>query len=129
MEDENTIDKLPLSDIEARNRKIKKEIEKLEKLFEKIDPSRKSLAEKLINNAAYMSVELEYLKEHNVEHGIKEVYMNGANQFGYKESVESKTYGTMIKNYSNIIKQLNDMLPPTELKVDEDDFDNFGEDT
>lgn len=129
MEDENTIDKLPLSDIEARNRKIKEEIEKLEKLFEKIDPSRKSLAEKLINNAAYMSVELEYLKKHNVEYGIKEVYMNGANQFGYKESVESKTYGTMIKNYSNIIKQLNDMLPPTESKVDEDDFDNFGEDT
>lgn len=129
MEDENTIDKLPLNDIEARNRKIKEEIEKLEKLFEKIDPSRKSLAEKLINNAAYMSVELEYLKKHNVEYGIKEVYMNGANQFGYKESVESKTYGTMIKNYSNIIKQLNDMLPPTEPKVDEDDFDSFGEDT
>lgn len=129
MEDENTIDKLPLSDIEARNRKIKNETEKLKKLFEKIDPSRKSLAEKLINNAAYMSVELEYLKKYNVEHGIKEVYMNGANQFGYKESVESKTYGTMIKNYSNIIKQLNDMLPPTEPKVDDDDFDNFGEDT
>ena len=33
MEDENTIDKLPLSDIEARNRKIKNETEKLKKLF------------------------------------------------------------------------------------------------
>ena len=46
--------------------------------------------------------------------------MNGKGQFGFKESVESKTYNTMIKNYMNIIKQLNDMLPQ-EKKIDEDD--------
>lgn len=52
--------------------------------------------------------------------------MNGKGQFGFKESVESKTYNTMIKNYMNVIKQLNDMLPKgISINTDDDGFDNF----
>ena len=124
MEEEE--EKLEQSLISEKNAKIEKEKKKLKELFKDIDKSRTSLAEKLIQNASYMSIELEYLKKHNVEFGIKEAYMNGANQFGYKESVESKTYNTMIKNYLSTIKQLNEMLPKDiEPKNPHDEFDNF----
>ena len=42
--------------------------------------------------------------------------MNGKGQFGYKESVESKNYNAMIKNYTNVVKQIIDFLPKTEKK-------------
>ena len=107
--------------------KINKEIKRLKELFKKMDPTKLKLAEKLIENAAFMSVTLDELKEYIRDNGVKEEYCNGENQYGYKESVESKNYNTMIKNYMNIIKQLNDMLPESE-KVDEDDeFDKFND--
>ena len=72
-----------------------------------------------------MSVQLDEIKEQITIFGVKESYMNGSNQFGYKESVESKTYNTLIKNYMNIIKQLNDLMP-TKSKINEDDeFEKF----
>ena len=75
-----------------------------------------------------MSITLEDLKKDIIKYGVKETYVNGKDQFGFKESVESKTYNTMIKNYMNIIKQLNDMLPQ-EKKIDEkDEFDKFCDD-
>lgn len=115
--------------IEEKNAKVEKEKRRLKDLFKELDKSKIQLAENLIYNAAYMSVELSYLKKHNIEFGIKETYMNGANQFGYKESIESKTYNTMIKNYMASIKQLNEMLPKgVEPKNPDDEFDGFGDD-
>ena len=52
--------------------------------------------------------------------------MNGKGQFGFKESVESKTYNTMIKNYMNVIKQLNEMLPKGKsIGIEDDGFEDF----
>ena len=76
-------------------------------LSQKEEPSEKQykiwllnplFAENLIENASFMSVQLDELKEHITIFGVKESYMNGSNQFGYKESVESKTYNKLIKN-------------------------------
>ena len=72
-----------------------------------------------------MSATLDELMNTINENGIKEEYKNGANQFGYKDSVEVKTYNAMIKNYMAVIKQLNDLLPnQNNLK---DEFDRFVE--
>ena len=38
-----------------------------------------------------------------------------------------KTYNTMIKNYTNIIKQLTDLLPVEEQGKVEDEFDKFSD--
>lgn len=106
---------------------IKKEKNRISKLFKELEGSSKKIVTKLIENAAFMSVQLDELKDYITTHGVKETYMNGQNQFGYKESIESKTYNTMIKNYMNIIKQLNDMMPEPK-KIDEDDeFNKFND--
>lgn len=108
-----------------KNNKIRKETQKLKKLFKDLPDNKKKMAEKLIENASFMSIALDELKEDIKLYGVKETYVNGKDQFGFKESIESKTYNTMVKNYMNIIKQLNDMLPE-EKKIDEDDeFERF----
>lgn len=108
-----------------KNKKIKKESQKLKKLFKDLPDNKKKMAENLIENASFMSITLDELKEDIKIYGVKETYVNGKDQFGFKESIESKTYNTMVKNYMNIIKQLNDMLPE-EKKINEDDeFERF----
>lgn len=112
-------------EIAEYNRQITNEKNKLTKIFEKSDENIKKIAIPLIENASYMKVELSHLKKYNIENGIKEFYMNGKGQFGYKESVESKTYNTMMKNYMSVIKQLNDMLPKGETIPNDDGFEDF----
>ena len=130
VEEDDKIDKTVMSERSAKeiaeyNRQITAEKNKILRIFKDCDANIKKIATPLIENASYMKVELAHLKKYNIKNGIKEFYMNGKGQFGFKESVESKTYNTMIKNYMNIIKQLNDMLPQ-EKKIDEkDEFDKF----
>ncbi len=107
------------------NRQITTEKNKLIKIFKNRDENIRKIANPLIENASYMKVELSHLKKYNIKNGIKEFYMNGKGQFGYKESVESKTYNTMMKNYLSVIKQLNDMLPKGETIPSDDGFEDF----
>lgn len=108
-----------------KNKQIKKETQKLKKLFKDLPDNKKKMSEKLIENASFMSITLDELKEDIKIYGVKETYVNGKDQFGFKESVESKTYGTMVKNYMNIIKQLNDMLPEDKKINEDDEFERF----
>ena len=125
MEEEQFTDGLSGEALADKNKTIRKEITRLNKLFKDLEDNKKKLAKNLIENAAFMSIALEDLKKDIVKYGVKETYVNGKDQYGFKESVESKTYNTMIKNYMNIIKQLNDMLPEKK-KIDEkDEFDKF----
>lgn len=121
----NLREKLSGQALIEKNKKIRKETQKLKKLFKDLPDNKKKMAEKLIENASFMSITLDELKEDIKIYGVKETYVNGKDQFGFKESIESKTYNTMVKNYMNIIKQLNDMLPE-EKKINEDDeFERF----
>lgn len=108
-----------------KNKRIKKETNRLKKLFTNLEKNKKKIAEKLIENAAFMSITLEDLKKDIVKYGVKETYVNGKDQYGFKESIESKTYNTMIKNYMNIIKQLNDMVPEDKRINEDDEFKQF----
>lgn len=119
--DENNNEKLTKEQLEEKKEKIKQQKNKLSKIFKQLDKNTFSLVQNLINEVAFMSVTLEENRIYIEEHGVKELYMNGKGQFGYKESVESKNYNTMIKNYTNVVKQLVDFLPKDEKK-------NAGED-
>ena len=117
MEDKEEIrEKIDEQELAKKNTNIKKEKQKMNKIFAKVDKNKKTIVEKLIDNVAFMSVTLDDLKEDIKTYGVKETYMNGSNQFGFKESIESKTYNTMLKNYMNAVKQLIDLLPDEEKK-------------
>lgn len=114
--EDNEKEKLSAEELERKRKKIKLLKNKFKKLFKQLDKLTFSLVENLINELAFMSVTLEENRQHIEEYGVKEVYMNGKGQFGYKESVESKNYNAMIKNYTNVVKQVVDFLPKTEKK-------------
>ena len=62
------------------------ELEKLQAIFEKIPESKKKVAEKLMENAAFMAEQMEMLQEDIEQKGYVSEYQNGANQLGTKTS-------------------------------------------
>ena len=132
MEDEeidktSNIEERSAKEIAEFNRQMTNEKNKMLNIFKDSDDNTKKIATPLIENASYMKVEFAHLKKYNIKNGIKEFYMNGKGQFGYKESVESKTYNTMIKNYIAVVKQLNDILPKGKSINADDGFEGFGD--
>lgn len=123
--EENRNEKLSHEELAAKRKKIETLKNKFNKIFKQLDKPTFSLVQNLINELAFMSVTLEENRQHIEEFGIKEIYMNGKGQFGYKESVESKNYNAMIKNYTNVVKQLIEFLPKEEKKAVGEDLLKF----
>lgn len=95
----------------SKDEKIKKEYNRLKRIFRDLDKNKLQTVESLIKNAAFMAVSLEELQEIiNIE-GYTVEYQNGANQSGTKQSDAVKTHIAMTKNHAAIIKQLCEMVP------------------
>lgn len=90
---------------------IKEEYRRLIKLYEELPAGRLELVRKLIANAAFIGVKLDDLALNLHENGFSSTYKNGKRQSGTKATPEAQQYNSMIKNYSNILKQLDSMLP------------------
>lgn len=68
---------------------IKAEIKRLKKIFANLTQDASAVAEKLIENAAFMAVSLTDLQRIINEKGYTEEYQNGENQFGTKSRRKS----------------------------------------
>ena len=123
--DENKEYKLTETELKEKREKIRKTTNELKKIFCKLDKNTLKLVENIIQELAFMSVTLEENRKYIEEHGVKEIYMNGRGQFGYKESVESKNYNAMIKNYTNLTKEIINFLPKSEKKGAGEDLLKF----
>ena len=109
--------------MESKEKRIAEERKQLIEYFNKTEDE---LALRLIDNASFMRVTLQDLEKYINKNGVKEEWSNGANQFGVRESVESTVYKNMIKNYTAVIKQLNDMLPKKDREKNKlEEFKNF----
>lgn len=93
-----------------KDKRIKKEIRRLKKILGKGDPKVDASA-RLIENAAFMAVGLEDLREEILETGWTEIYKNGENQTGRKKSAAADIYMTTYKNYLATVKQLAEIAP------------------
>lgn len=107
------------------DKRTKKEIGKLKTLFNDLPKDKKTLCQKLIENAGFMAVMLEELQEDIRSNGYKEEYRNGENQYGFKRSIAADLYQVTVKNYSNAIKQLSDLLPKNNGMEESDGFEEF----
>ncbi len=96
----------------SKDTKIKKEIRRLRKIFDDLDKNKLQTVQKLIENAAFMSVTLQELQEKINLDGCTCEYQNGENQHGIKKAPEVEIHIAMTKNYSAIIKQLVELVPP-----------------
>ena len=119
IEKDNTFsESLPEDDSQIRfkknDKKVKAEKKKLLKILSKIDDNLIEICDSLLDNIAFMSVLLDDLIKTIKAQGVKEVYKNGNNQFGFKESVESQSYNKYMKSYQSSMKILIDMLTKDE---------------
>lgn len=91
--------------------RISEELNRISVLFEEIAENKKSIIAPLLQNAAFMRITLEDLQEQINREGVTEVYQNGANQKGVKQSAAVQSYNSLIKNYASVIKTLTGLLP------------------
>lgn len=98
--------------VKDKEKRIKKEISRLKKLFKDMPAEMMNKVISLITNAAFMTVTLEDLQKTIIQEGAISKYQNGENQWGTKKSPEVEIYNTMIKNHMGIIKQLTELMPP-----------------
>ncbi|MFT9496618.1 hypothetical protein [Anaerosolibacter sp.] len=108
----------------TKEQRIRKEINRLRKLFKDMPVNTMNTVISLIENAAFMTITLEDLQVSINKNGIVSEYQNGENQWGTKKSPEVEIYNTMIKNHMGIMKQLTDLIPdqPKQEPKKEDDF-------
>lgn len=112
-----------------KDKKVNEEIERLKKILRDLEIDEKKLeaSESLIENAAFMAVTLQGLREKINRNGVISKYQNGENQWGTKQSPEVKTYNQMLKNHMSITKQLTDLLPASKQEKAKDGFLKFVE--
>ena len=110
-----------------KNRRIKKEIGRLKRLFKDIDESKKKLVQTTIEDVAFMTITMQDLRENIVRTGTTVEYKNGANQYGFKQSPDAQLYLQMSQKQTQAMKILIDCMPKSERisKVPDDDFDSF----
>lgn len=90
---------------------IKKEISKLKAFFKDLGSGQAEIANRLIEEAAFLKVTLVDLKETINREGTESTYQNGAMQWGTKKSPAFENYINANKQHSAIMKLLNEMLP------------------
>lgn len=88
----------------------KNNFDKIENEISTMTDGRKQIAMNLLDKARFHEVELGKLQKILEVKGWTEEYKNGANQFGLKKCSEGEVYIALTKNYTNIMKQLQDML-------------------
>ncbi len=90
---------------------IESEIQRYKGIFENIEEEKKPFAEKLYQQAAFMSATLKELQEKIDDEGAVIVSTNGNGFKTTQEHPAQKSYNTMIRNYNATIKSLLDLLP------------------
>lgn len=109
----------------SKDKQIKKEFNRLKRIFKDIPTDKKNTVLSLIRNAAFMTITLDELQETINRNGVISEYQNGENQWGTKKSPEVEIYNTMIKNHMQVMKQLTDLLPKEIHTENDDGFESF----
>lgn len=107
-----------------QKRAISKEVERLSALFDGLDGKKKDVVEGLIQECAFMRIQLEELKVKLLSEG----YMITMPQGKYEIKVESpysRAYATMIQRFTTAIGKLAELLPKEVAGMIDDGFDDF----
>jgi len=115
---------LSISEQLEKEGKIKKEINRIKKLYRDFNKDKARVLEGLIKEAAFMKVELEELRNDLLITGLTELFVQGEQCFN-RERPESKLYTSFIQRYSQVMKQLIEMLPAEEKKEEETNLEKF----
>lgn len=104
-----------------KDKLIKAELRKLNKFFQNIPEDKQKIIKGLKEQAAFMYATLMELQEIMNTEGPVEMFEQGKQKM-LREHPASKVYNSMIRNYSNVIKQLLELMPTEEKKAAEDEL-------
>ena len=96
------------------------EYKRLRSLFSSVDETKTELVDNLIQQAAFMKVELVKLQEQMIKYGAVQISSKGAQ----RQSEAAKYYTKLINSYGTVIKTLNTILG-TQVNDADDAFDEF----
>lgn len=95
-----------------KNERIQAETDNLLEVFSSLPADQLALIDGLINEAASMKVELEFLREDLRTNGYWEMFSQSERLDPYeRERPAARLYNSMNRNYQSIIKQLAEHLP------------------
>ena len=94
--------------------RIKRERDRLAKIFSDLEPNKLQTCQALLDRAAFITVSLQDVEEQLNEVGWTEYYQNGETQSGWKKSAAADVHISLTKNLNTIIKQLLELVPPAQ---------------
>src|SRR5574344_1009967 len=106
----------------SRLKEVNMEVERLRSLFSSVDETKTQLVDSLIEQAAFMKVELGILQEQIRKHGAVQVSNKGAQ----RQTEAAKYYTKLVNSYGTVIKTLNSIMAKNVID-DDDEFDLFME--
>jgi hypothetical protein len=104
---------------------LKERIEELNGIFAEVSADKMKIVGPTIVRLAKMEQYLVSLEDEIDKVGFTEVYQNGANQSGTKESTASRSYSTVVKNYNALVRTLLTLLPEDSQQEASDGFEEF----
>lgn len=112
----------------TKDERVKKEFNRLKRLYKDLPKDALVLVEGLIYEAADLRVRLEDIRKDLDENGYDEMFSQSPDQDPYeRERPQARRYIAMNKNYQSIMKQLGDRLPKVESTPKEPESDGFDE--
>ena len=100
-------------------------IKELRSTFEQLEDDKSKLALSLLDKAEFVEATLDKLQKKVNDDGVITTMCQGDYEID-RENPALKSYNTTLKNYTAVIKQLNDMLPSKENTNKDDGFESFG---
>lgn len=118
--------KEPSVDLEKkRKRLVKNEVRRLNDCFREIPSEKRRLVKATIEDAAFLTVTMQELREKIAREGTEIEYKNGENQYGTKQSPAVATYNQMSQKLAAAMKILLECQPKTEQQEKDDKMDDF----
>jgi hypothetical protein len=99
---------------------VNDELERLRSLFSSVDETKTKLVDNLLEQAAFMKVELGVLQEQIRKYGSVQVSSKGSQ----RQTEAAKYYTKLINSYGTVIKALNSIMGKNIIEGD-DSFDEF----
>lgn len=115
-----------VSEYLEKQKRIKRELTRLKKLFKEIDENKKKLVESTMEDVAFLRVTMQDLRENIIRDGTTTDYKNGENQYGTKQSPDAQLYLQMSQKHTQAMKVLLECMPKSKVTEQKDDgFDSF----
>ena len=109
-----------------KEKKIRAEKNRITKIYKNnnLDKDIIKVLEGLVSDAAFMRVAIEETKTELVKSGMMEKFKNGSQEF-WREKPESKVFLNFMKQYSNTMKLLIDLMPVQVKEEEQDQLTKF----